>query len=429
MYAEAEHLLEAETERHEPPRSAPTKLSAAGPGVAAFCVAEKVRGDIDPGKLCSWPASTSLESRFKEAFSMREVFESHLRHTKPIDDPLYDVRESLLILAKHCDSGSWQQLRFVLQDSAQSEGIMLDVTALHEAPTKDGEAARTLPLMVVNFSHNTAVGMTPEYLQALQESYRLRPNSQFQQIRATVTEIRLFRKLLLDNAKLLAPSYRDRAEQSLPKFWKISVLMPVIPKQQLSLPGTCARCGRCSEDVKLKACTVCKLQKYCVRECQRADWTAHRKSCRAPDGAESTHDVVVVDLSVDRLAGTPISGMFTSVINFAKPLGVQTKPQARSPAESGTRRKGGETFVVKMQVPMDPGGRSAAASTIMCYDAKRKLNTMISASNCAEHGRLAEMIRRRGLMGGLKAYFHGYLSDDGSKLMVLVDEPLEMQPW
>jgi len=43
----------------------------------------------------------------------------------------------------------------------------------------------------------------------------------------------------------------------------------------------CANCGKGEESTgSLKACTACKLVKYCNRECQIAHRPQHKKECR-----------------------------------------------------------------------------------------------------------------------------------------------------
>ena len=45
--------------------------------------------------------------------------------------------------------------------------------------------------------------------------------------------------------------------------------------------SVCANCGKGEEESgKLKACTACKLVKYCNRECQIAHRPQHKKECR-----------------------------------------------------------------------------------------------------------------------------------------------------
>ena len=48
-----------------------------------------------------------------------------------------------------------------------------------------------------------------------------------------------------------------------------------------NVPDICANCGKGEENGKnLKACTACKLVKYCNRECQIAHRPQHKKECR-----------------------------------------------------------------------------------------------------------------------------------------------------
>ena len=44
---------------------------------------------------------------------------------------------------------------------------------------------------------------------------------------------------------------------------------------------SCANCGKGEDESnKLKACTACKLAKYCSRECQIAHRPQHKKECK-----------------------------------------------------------------------------------------------------------------------------------------------------
>jgi len=52
-------------------------------------------------------------------------------------------------------------------------------------------------------------------------------------------------------------------------------------KDDIQIPDVCANCGKGEEDsVSLKACTACKLVKYCNRECQIAHRPQHKKQCK-----------------------------------------------------------------------------------------------------------------------------------------------------
>ena len=53
--------------------------------------------------------------------------------------------------------------------------------------------------------------------------------------------------------------------------------------------STCANCGKGEEESRnLKACTACKMVKYCNRECQIAHRPQHKKACKKK--AAKLHD-------------------------------------------------------------------------------------------------------------------------------------------
>ena len=46
--------------------------------------------------------------------------------------------------------------------------------------------------------------------------------------------------------------------------------------------GDTDACWTCGGKTKLHWCTICLRAKYCTKECQRADWSQHRKRCFSP---------------------------------------------------------------------------------------------------------------------------------------------------
>eukprot|EP00735_Rhodelphis_limneticus_P015170 TRINITY_DN9345_c0_g1::TRINITY_DN9345_c0_g1_i1::g.28362::m.28362 TRINITY_DN9345_c0_g1::TRINITY_DN9345_c0_g1_i1::g.28362 ORF type:complete len:404 (+),score=87.14,sp/P97443/SMYD1_MOUSE/43.21/5e-08,zf-MYND/PF01753.13/9.4e-12,zf-Mss51/PF13824.1/6.3e+03,zf-Mss51/PF13824.1/2.6 TRINITY_DN9345_c0_g1_i1:93-1214(+) len=61
-------------------------------------------------------------------------------------------------------------------------------------------------------------------------------------------------------------------------------------KRTLTPVRRCGACGKPGED--LKRCTGCKLISYCGGECQKKDWTQHRKECpKLKDGSMSPESI------------------------------------------------------------------------------------------------------------------------------------------
>jgi TPR repeat protein len=53
------------------------------------------------------------------------------------------------------------------------------------------------------------------------------------------------------------------------------------PTVDMAETSSCANCGKGEEfEAKLKACSACKLVKYCGRECQIAHRSSHKKGCK-----------------------------------------------------------------------------------------------------------------------------------------------------
>jgi hypothetical protein len=55
------------------------------------------------------------------------------------------------------------------------------------------------------------------------------------------------------------------------------------------MPWTCARCGITAEMLetgKLRDCSGCKSVRYCGRECQKADWSVHKPTCKRLQAAQ-----------------------------------------------------------------------------------------------------------------------------------------------
>ncbi|TGJ78966.1 hypothetical protein E0Z10_g9806 [Xylaria hypoxylon] len=78
----------------------------------------------------------------------------------------------------------------------------------------------------------------------------------------------------------LAAKYAVRAAIS-PPFWAPFVEEMHFPDMSRGT-GTCAACGKAKskKGKELLVCARCKKQKYCSRECQRANWAAHKGECK-----------------------------------------------------------------------------------------------------------------------------------------------------
>jgi len=60
--------------------------------------------------------------------------------------------------------------------------------------------------------------------------------------------------------------------------------------------NVCGGCGKAGGEnggvATLMNCAKCKVRKYCSKECQKKHWKAHKRVCKAPEGAATEdHEV------------------------------------------------------------------------------------------------------------------------------------------
>lgn len=74
-----------------------------------------------------------------------------------------------------------------------------------------------------------------------------------------------------------------------------------------STQKTCAKCHKTQADVPLplKRCAKCQNQWYCSRDCQKADWKAHKPFCASPQqsNAQNHPDSTTNSDAMPKIAG------------------------------------------------------------------------------------------------------------------------------
>ena len=78
---------------------------------------------------------------------------------------------------------------------------------------------------------------------------------------------------------------------------------------------SCTSCHKPSSEVTLKRCAKCSTTPYCSRDCQKADWKAHKKIC----GRQSTSAAAGSSPSTGTTRGSPPKGLEKPIPNpFAR---------------------------------------------------------------------------------------------------------------
>ena len=377
---------------------------------------------------------------------------------KPKDDAMYDMRETLLVIAQSCDEAG-PIPRFIIQDEAQTAAIMLDVLEIRAAANQDwneidkevreGLDEESSPMLVVRYIYNTAASMSREVLESIDASMKAMPQGhKMASIPTILPAVNLLNELLHKSTARLDASYVEQARKTTCKWkgWQISVIQPVHKaklKDTKKAREPCLNCGK--SNPKMNVCSKCKVAKYCSKECQKSHWKQHKSTCTTPAAKEGA-EVATVNLNV---SGLPDMGeeAYSMTLNNDKGMG-----SCKVGKMSKTEKQDAKTdrmFIVKVQVPItdpaammqsNPAMAMMALSsqknhiqmdgiTMMCYDAKRKLNVHISERNCPDTQRLASAIRSRGGHSqGQKAYLNAYVSAE-NELKILYHQMLPMQQW
>lgn len=92
----------------------------------------------------------------------------------------------------------------------------------------------------------------------------------------------LVREVLADPASRSCPELRSALMQLLQQA--------ILAQDSGVCKMMCRNCGRTGED--MKKCARCQQAEYCSRECQKADWKAHKPTCREADGKVVDHKSV-----------------------------------------------------------------------------------------------------------------------------------------
>mmetsp|Transcript_27789 Transcript_27789/g.93418 ORF Transcript_27789/g.93418 Transcript_27789/m.93418 type:complete len:323 (+) Transcript_27789:562-1530(+) len=314
-------------------------------------------------------------------------------------------------------------LRFMLQDDAQTECVCIDVIDIR----KMSGGHRDVPVLGVSWFYATAAGGAAAAKIQCDSLRLLPPGTRFQAISSDVDEIALLRRLLANNAKNLDPAYVAAKSRGIHKAFKISVLQPVVHDAgETKDVHACANPLCAAMDAK-HACVRCKRERYCGRACQKAHWSAHKVSCRAPvDVAAAV--IIAVDLKGLTEMGMP-GGQHALCISSDAPLSdlVDAAKAAgssfgRAAPRAPNRRGSDKLFPVKVQIPIIP--LSDEDFAMMVYDRTRKVRVQVTASNCTGWRQLATAVARQRQP---KAYFNAYLT--GEQLHIIASEMLPPQPW
>ncbi|KAJ7575538.1 hypothetical protein C8J56DRAFT_1031581 [Mycena floridula] len=188
----------------------------------------------------------------------------------------------------------------------------------------------------------------------------------------------------------------------------------------------CARCSKTDSDLKI--CVKCRITRYCSKECQKADWSTHKKTCQP--FTETTTVTLKPFYMPNMEAMRPTADITRSFMGYA----VEPSPASHTGGARYPKNCNGKPVIIKAQVPAHfstqggPVTPDSRDGPILVYTKKRDLKCMIRREDNPEgYDRLARVVRTRGL-NGVKAYFAGEMKSK-DELVVKVAEVLAEQPF
>ncbi|KAG6879271.1 hypothetical protein C0992_003946 [Termitomyces sp. T32_za158] len=184
------------------------------------------------------------------------------------------------------------------------------------------------------------------------------------------------------------------------------------------------RCDSCGTNSKpLKNCAKCHVARYCSVECQKKEWSSHKKSCQPfSDGNTVTVKPFYVQ-GANTIPTEVLRNQFFGVNNTTP----QTHYRSGYAPKHLTETK---NMVVKVQMPYNlmKNKPEIGAGPLYVYTKKRDFVCWIRQEDgAAAYDRVSRVIAQKGVGGG-KAYFAAELKRK-DELVIKVSEVLAEQPF
>ncbi|KIY73334.1 hypothetical protein CYLTODRAFT_365815 [Cylindrobasidium torrendii FP15055 ss-10] len=372
---------------------------------------------IDPSKLPKWPSNDSAVQCMRRFGSIAEAMEyfdenGNMRPARqlPPDNALTDARQSMMHLVKNFGEG---RKTFILQDEASTEAICvrtLDILKLD----------KDTPLVLLIYELGSSSSPSESTLDFVTQEMR---NKSLGQLRATVEEQALFRKLLADNSIRVSPSYKPKKERH-ERTFKLSFIVPVARLSQVE-SGRITRnlgCILCGEKAD-KRCSQCLSISYCSAECQKSHWKEHKTMCKSLKGGTWAPLIIKTEMNIN--GQRAVADMYSYHAPMSK-LGVidDSRDHIDGIPENA---HGDQPFIIKLQRPMDPPG-ARIPGPMLVYDRQRTFKAYSTAvDNSATFTRFIDSIKSTA--NTLKAYRWARRVGSHELSVCLDREPSPVPTW
>ncbi|TFY69765.1 hypothetical protein EVJ58_g251 [Rhodofomes roseus] len=368
---------------------------------------------LDLATLSAWPLAHSVYEGVRRG-NLQEAqhnYQAKLqgRETELYKNPILDARQTLMGIAKWWD----EEHRWMVLQDPESEQCAINIRLLSVL-----ELDKDTPVIVLLYQSVTRA----DVMEGLQWLNQMRDKNgspgYLVNIKCTPLEQKLLLRLLAINAKLLTSTYVPKKESS-EKNFKVSFLLPLGPLSfedvgKLNNDPGCVLCGRKTTS----RCSQCQSVAYCGSDCQKADWSHHKRVCRSLNGGtwRSARFTTVLP-GMEGMYAVPLnrhSSRATNAMNTPR----QLDSSVLQPNPHGSR-----LFLVKLQASL--GG---TPSSIMVYDRQRSIDVYIHDPEVFDD-MLREMRGPRGGYGGVKMYRWAKRISDWELSICMDKEPQTEIKW
>ncbi|KAF7329239.1 MYND-type domain-containing protein [Mycena kentingensis (nom. inval.)] len=394
---------------------------------------------FDPNTLPAWSSSQNgKKERIGEAIKRHNVHEAGIVATskaagvEPFPlyaNPFQDLRQTMMALGMACDNPhAGSILPLIIQDAEKEvAGIVMRIV---DVRMFDGET----PVLVVFYRHDVAGSASLMETVAWVQDH-VNADRPIHNVTATLSEQEMLLRVLKQNSKRLAKSYRPNRTATESGF-TLSFLLPIGPLTAKDMAKLNANngCTVCGDPAKSK-CSRCAVMRYCSAVCQKEDWKAHRTLCKSWETA-TWHRISFTT------RGCRPNGLFISNISRFDIVQhgdiFKNNDIASFSDPSPPQNTHGEMpFIVKVQVlTKDTRGpeelfntsRDPKVEHLMFYDKNRTLDVLVlrAPETEADYGKMAELVRRQG--NPAKGFVWALRSGDWS-IDVCMDSFPEPQKW
>ncbi|KAL5505057.1 hypothetical protein ACEPAH_7720 [Sanghuangporus vaninii] len=370
---------------------------------------------IDPEDLKEWREGDGTNSRtlmqIYQECSMDECAHNWFREqvTGNRNEPLganvfSDARQTLMGIAHHY-CGPHRCKIFLVEDAEQTYSItfrLLGVYSLEDST----------PLVSVLYDYGPGPGLARAY------DFLAARADVVPKIKATPLELKLLVKILEQNSKRVAASFKPSRHFS-ERTHTRSFLLPLRALTAENIgsltKSSCARCGVPA----VSRCSACQSVAYCSKECQASHWKEHKRLCNPlSKGTWQT-----VRFSLPEAPEDQVSSML--IINKNAMPSELPKQKIWHLNELPSENVHGSTpFIVKIQVPVlgDING-------MMVYDRRRSfVGYIYREADPSAYACIDNLVRTKGIMG-LKIYRWAKMVGDWTLDICLDVEPNEPVQW